>query len=694
MTNDNVSSKILSKIEELMKPLGKLSKTWHEHLSKYLDEYMQCIEELAADGELGLAALNFVQAGMMIENTTKMYSINVDYLWQFMVEVLEILRMNRKSGTSKKNIEDPENANEQEKVPRRRVRKRVVCEDFSEVEPNVIDPDMKADDGNEPIKPLPIRQHVMTKTDWKRRKRNYHIFDVEGDTLDPADYSVMFQTSGVGKLQLNMLKEIINENNEHRSQESVTELIHVLGALLKELSRNTVDVNLSESASDEDTRSPYRTEDEEPQTLAPMLVTPPPSPMSIKRSSSSDNDTLLSVKRSLSDTDADADMELDRECRVGHSVREKEMIVNVNDTWETARIDETMRDRPLRKGTNLPCDISLLRNERKRKSKWKKQEETEEEVKKLLWDYCGMDMNYSMKDDYFPLFYDFQVLYLRQKNKKEMKLTEDLILYNYYKDTRNLHLLLSRECEKDFLGFEDYEPEPGEEEGFRGFELEEDDEDILIENDDRGEPEVSSSREDEHSEEPQDILCSTDVDNTSLENMFNTDNVHETTHDNVVADIAKRVAEWERFIRPRLKVAHDRGYFDIHGIGTEILNSFPKTSSKATLKFDQVVEDVPREDISRYFLAALQLANTYNIEISNTKPGILAMDCMEMTLLTPVRHHEALEEYEPPSEGMKRKKYMRQARTESSDSESDSDSDGEDEDHPETSTRKCKRNKR
>jgi hypothetical protein len=43
-------------------------------------------------------------------------------------------------------------------------------------------------------------------------------------------------------------------------------------------------------------------------------------------------------------------------------------------------------------------------------------------------------------------------------------------------------------------------------------------------------------------------------------------------------------------------------------------------------------------------------ANTHNIEISQENPGDLPMDCMHMTLLSPVRHHEVLQDYEAPSQ--------------------------------------------
>lgn len=75
------------------------------------------------------------------------------------------------------------------------------------------------------------------------------------------------------------------------------------------------------------------------------------------------------------------------------------------------------------------------------------------------------------------------------------------------------------------------------------------------------------------------------------------------------ADIGRRVAEWERYIRPKLKVARDRGHFDIHEVGTEILSSFPQNSAKITLQFRQFAANIPTVDVPRYFLAALELVS-------------------------------------------------------------------------------------
>jgi hypothetical protein len=64
-------------------------------LFQYIDEYVACIEDMSRDDTRGVMAISFVQAGLMLEGSSKVYGTNVDYLWQFMTEVMEFLRMNK-----------------------------------------------------------------------------------------------------------------------------------------------------------------------------------------------------------------------------------------------------------------------------------------------------------------------------------------------------------------------------------------------------------------------------------------------------------------------------------------------------------------------------------------------------------------------------------------------------------------------
>ena len=105
-------------------------------------------------------------------------------------------------------------------------------------------------------------------------------------------------------------------------------------------------------------------------------------------------------------------------------------------------------------------------------------------------------------------------------------------------------------------------------------------------------------------------------------------------------DLAKRVAKWHDSIGPRLDAVERRGNFDIHQYGSKILGYFPEGKAKTTISFAELSRGKEREEVARYFLSSLMLANTYNIEIRNSIEKPLVMDQVEMTLLSTKRHHE------------------------------------------------------
>jgi hypothetical protein len=64
-------------------------------LFQYLDEYMACVEDMLQDNSLGLMAVSFVQAGRMVESSSKVYGSNIDCVWQLMMKMMEVLRINQ-----------------------------------------------------------------------------------------------------------------------------------------------------------------------------------------------------------------------------------------------------------------------------------------------------------------------------------------------------------------------------------------------------------------------------------------------------------------------------------------------------------------------------------------------------------------------------------------------------------------------
>lgn len=109
----------------------------------------------------------------------------------------------------------------------------------------------------------------------------------------------------------------------------------------------------------------------------------------------------------------------------------------------------------------------------------------------------------------------------------------------------------------------------------------------------------------------------------------------------------KRIKEWKTFISNKLNQLEQHSDFDIHAYGTKIIDSFEAQEDK---KFRDIVGGKTPGEVSRYFLATLQLANTYNVEILQPSEGKLASDTLKLKLLSKERYHESLEDFMAPSE--------------------------------------------
>ncbi|KAI6202744.1 hypothetical protein M3Y94_00476000 [Aphelenchoides besseyi] len=98
-----------------------------------------------------------------------------------------------------------------------------------------------------------------------------------------------------------------------------------------------------------------------------------------------------------------------------------------------------------------------------------------------------------------------------------------------------------------------------------------------------------------------------------LQSFWNSDN--ETTKEGV----KKRLQNWTKHIVQRIEEDTNHNAFEIHTYGGAILRAFGSETSGIgkTIKFKDIVENVPRYEASRYLLAVLILANCGNIEIIN-----------------------------------------------------------------------------
>ncbi|KAI6170265.1 Condensin-2 complex subunit H2 [Aphelenchoides besseyi] len=128
-----------------------------------------------------------------------------------------------------------------------------------------------------------------------------------------------------------------------------------------------------------------------------------------------------------------------------------------------------------------------------------------------------------------------------------------------------------------------------------------------------------------------------------LQSFWNSDN--ETSKEGV----KKRLQNWTKHIVQRIEEDTNHNAFEIHNYGGAILRSFgPGTSGIGkTIKFKDLVRNVPRYEASRYLLAVLILANCGNIEIidddSVDKDQNMIMNETKIKLLSLEEHRRVFE---------------------------------------------------
>ena len=82
----------------------------------------------------------------------------------------------------------------------------------------------------------------------------------------------------------------------------------------------------------------------------------------------------------------------------------------------------------------------------------------------------------------------------------------------------------------------------------------------------------------------------------------------------VRTDVEQNVARWHQKMKPKLQEAEKRPSFHIHEYGKRIIKKLENTAEHK-IDFDVIVAEQPFPEVSRYFLASLQLANSYKIDI-------------------------------------------------------------------------------
>lgn len=110
-------------------------------------------------------------------------------------------------------------------------------------------------------------------------------------------------------------------------------------------------------------------------------------------------------------------------------------------------------------------------------------------------------------------------------------------------------------------------------------------------------------------------------------------------------DMVQRVGKWHEMLRPILAHSQQRNAFDIHALGTDIINLFPGDSDRQSdeISFTDVMKGRDQTYTARYFLSLLLLTNTKNVRIRVKHPEqngrvVCSKNDLTIKLLSRTRH--------------------------------------------------------
>lgn len=113
-------------------------------------------------------------------------------------------------------------------------------------------------------------------------------------------------------------------------------------------------------------------------------------------------------------------------------------------------------------------------------------------------------------------------------------------------------------------------------------------------------------------------------------------------------DMIERVSKWHKMLQPVLQYSEKRNNFDIHALGTDIIDLFPEEKSDHDITFNSILQNRDPSYRARYFLSLLLLTNTKNVKINVDHPElngkrVCPTDELKIKLLSRTRHYDEVD---------------------------------------------------
>ncbi|KAJ8023589.1 Condensin-2 complex subunit H2 [Holothuria leucospilota] len=595
----------------LLQPIRDLTKNWQVDIATQLEDYLTEIETIQISFDGGATTMNFAEAALLIQGSTCIYSKKVEFLYALVFQTLDALASKKKMQQA--SSVDAEGRDADTSVLNQSREEFLSLDDIPEAK-NINMKQLDGDDHDKTVEVVPRTPLSLLKLD--ELDRGMPLLNRKGETLG--------------------FKGDFKMNAVH---------VHCSGALLLEPAHYSL---LEQSLMRHPASTPVvpKPSVDEDDNLIPDMPADDDGPpgLDVSLDDIEMGDALADLNNSVDDIKEEVDVRK-AGLRPEKSVRPIQAKVEFKDPWETLDPDEpvTMKERPFKKGRcfRLPPSLEKYKGKkRKRTSVRPPLAPLSDFINKTFYSHSDKLPTQPVK---LPSSSEFDSAFwlVYKKHEASLRREKSILMKQGQKEADIEEQLYSEQIpEVDIPGVgDDHFDEDGDAGMMGGFDG--------MEFDDLGAG-LDAPGGNEFSQHSGSDLV-TDYENLVRE--YVAAYMASAEEYAQVTELSKRVQQWEDKLTPILKREEEQGFFDIHEYGTTVLSRLQKCTNKTTdkVQFSKVVEDTEIYDISRMFLATLQLANNYNVEVSSAGPGETGMDTMKLKLLSTTRHHEEMAEYKAPS---------------------------------------------
>ncbi|PFX25500.1 condensin-2 complex subunit H2-like isoform X2 [Stylophora pistillata] len=612
-------SDVASRYIHLLQPIRDLTKNWDIDVAAQLEEYLAEIEKIKISFDGGKTTMNFAEAALLIQGSACIYSRKVEYLYTLVYQTLDLI-------ASKKRLQQvsTDDSVEQEKKGTKGHTKEYRSWDDIKVSKNI---DLKEDDDSDERKSSLIVPRIpLALIPLPEEERGDVLLSHNGEAIGrkndfKMNTCVVHGPTGTLLLDWTHLSLI---DDSFKGLKPATP--SVMTGMEPRTDEQSTNYGIDAAENYEELGLPDADDNFDP----PELM---------------DDDALDSCNNAPNNCnefvteETQNDQEERRELRARPETQQVKQAQQLpfKDPWKMLDPHDpgTSQDKPFKKGKPFKKPSSLVSHQQKKKRKHKEDKKQptlvpiNQFISQAFYSHASKMSKNSLK---IPSFPEFEYLYwveYREKQKLQAKLKKVLYQVATKEEIEELNSIVENaEENEDGQIYGDDGNEAGCDAPAE-YDDDDDDDDFgggVDEGLDFGSAEVL---EPIALEEPADgvVISSYEemvrkyVDSYLLE--ARQQYAQET-------ELSRRVREWEERIMPVLSEEETHRPFDIHKYGKEILDSFKGNTIQ---DFRELAHEKEPFEICRFFLATLQLANNYNVEITADGVGERAVDTMRLTLL-------------------------------------------------------------